>query len=58
MTVQELIDQLKQLDPNRNVWTIYDSFFAFEPNFLSIADESVVRRTDGVKVGDYYDEFG
>lgn len=60
MTVQELIDQLKCLDPDRNVWIIYDSFIEFEPNFLEIADEEMADRSGSwdVKPGDYIQEVG
>lgn len=60
MTVQELIDQLKCLDPNRNVWIIYDSFIDYEPNFIAIADEKLAGRRGswGVKPGDYVQEVG
>ena len=60
MTVQELIDQLKCLDPNRNVWIIYDSFIDYEPNFIAIADEKLAGRRGSwdVKPGDYVLEVG
>ncbi len=60
MTVQELIDQLKCLDPNRNVWIIYDSFANFEPDFFAIADEQLAGRRGSwdVKTGDYIMEVG
>lgn len=60
MTVQELIDQLKSLDPGKNIWIIYDLFIEFEPNFLAIADEKLADRRGGwdVKPGDYIQEVG
>ena len=60
MTVQELIDQLKTLDPDKNIWIIYDSFIEFEPNFLAIADEKLADRHGSwdVKPGDYIQEVG
>lgn len=60
MTVQELIDQLKSLDPDKNIWIIYDSFIEFEPNFLAIADEKLADRRGSwdVKPGDYIQEVG
>ena len=60
MTVQELIDQLKSLDPGKNIWIIYDSFIEYEPDFLSVADEELAGRNRiwGVKPGDYVQEVG
>ncbi len=60
MTVQELIDQLKRLDPNRNIWIIYDSFIEYEPDILSVADEKLADRRGSwdVKPGDYIMEVG
>lgn len=60
MTVQELIDQLKSLDPDKNIWIIYDSFIEYEPDFLSVADEKLAGRNRiwGVKPGDYIQEVG
>ena len=61
MKVRELIEQLQQLDPERNVWIFYDfPCAAFEPHFGGIADELDVRYFGdrGVALGDYYDEVG
>ena len=60
MTVQELIGQLKRLDPDKNIWIIYDSFIEYEPDFLSVADEKLASRNRiwGVKPGDYIQEVG
>lgn len=61
MKVRELIEQLQQLDPERNVWIFYDTpCAALEPHFGGIADEEHVGYFGdrGVAVGDYYDEVG
>ena len=60
MKVRELIEHLKTLDPERNVWVVYDSFVFYQPDFSDVAsgvDEQVGRRA-GVQKGDYIMEVG
>lgn len=39
MKVRELIEHLQTLDPERNVWVIYDTYMAYEPDFSEIITE-------------------
>lgn len=39
MKVRELIEHLQALDPERNVWVIYDTYMAYEPDFSEIITE-------------------
>ena len=39
MKVKELIQLLRQFDPERNVWVIYDSFEAFPASFAPMSKE-------------------
>lgn len=60
MKVRELIEHLKTLDPERNVWVVYDTFAYYQPDFSDVAtrvDEQVGRRA-GVQKGDYIMEVG
>ena len=63
MTVRELIEQLQTLDPERNVWIIYDTFMAYEPNFsetITEVDAMYFSRncTAQMQKGDYKMEVG
>lgn len=61
MTIKELIEHLQDLDPDRNVWVIYDTFFAYKPDFSETMDEAdclcIDNRRD-LKKGDYKMEVG
>lgn len=55
MTVREFIEHLQTLDPDKNIWVIYDSTYFWSPR-VEVADE-YDEHTDGkgnkVKAGDY-----
>ena len=59
MTVRELIEHLQTLDPERNVWVIYDSFMTYEPDFsATITEEEAMYLDSRVSEGDYKMEVG
>ena len=56
MKVKEFIRQLEQLDPDKNIWTIYDSFSVSEPEIEVVTDENCTLEwlaDKGLREGDY-----
>jgi hypothetical protein len=56
MKVKEFIRQLEQLDQEKNIWTIYDSFSVSEPEIEVVTDENCPLEylsDKGLKEGDY-----
>lgn len=60
MKVRELIEHLKTLDPERNVWVVYDTFMYYQPDFSDVAGSADAQfgRRAGVQEGDYKMEVG
>ena len=59
MTVRELSEYLKQFDPEREIWVIYDGYAAFEPDFRpATGDQATTWHGDGVHPGDLIMEVG
>lgn len=60
MKVRELIEHLQTLDPERNVWVVYDTFMFYQPDFSDVADRDDAQfgRKVGVQEGDYKMEVG
>ena len=61
MKVKELIEKLKELDPEKNIWVFYDyPCSCDEPDFSCQAGAEAARffKEDGCKVGDYYHNAG
>lgn len=57
MTVKELIEKLKELDQEREIWIFYDyPYAALEPRIDGEVDEEQAARfaSKGVVEGDYY----
>ena len=57
MKVKELIEELSKLDPERNIWIIYDGYYPMEPDVDSyVLEEDVDRYKEydkDVEIGDY-----
>lgn len=53
MKVKELIAQLQEFDQERDIWILYDSYAAIEPEFYETAVEE-----DKIKPGDYICDVG
>jgi hypothetical protein len=56
MKVKEFIRQLEQLDQEKNIWTIYDSFSISEPEIEVVTDENCALEyfsDQGLRDGDY-----
>lgn len=51
MKVKEFIQQLQQLDQEKDIWIVYDTFAAWEPE-VEVIDEDH-NNADAGKVGDY-----
>jgi len=61
MTVKELIEQLQELEQDRNIWIFYDyPYAAIEPEITDQASKDAARIFDveGVKEGDYFIPVG
>lgn len=55
MTVKELIENLKELDQEREIWIFYDyPYAAIEPIIDGEADEEQAARFSRVVEGDYF----
>ena len=60
MTVKDFIKELQELDPDRNIYILYDGCIAFEPTIggtFDAEDESYHKEhrvTPALKEGDYY----
>lgn len=52
MKVKELIAELQKLDQERDIWVLYDTFFAQVPEF-EVAKELDETSDGRVKTGDY-----
>ena len=52
MKVKELIAELQKLDQERDIWVLYDTFFAQVPEF-EVAKERDETSDGRVKAGDY-----
>ena len=52
MKVKELIEQLQQLDENKDIWVLYDCYAAQEPSFEPVKSY-YVETVDELKEGDY-----
>lgn len=57
MKVKELIKELNKLDPERNIWIIYDGYYPMEPDIDSYVSEEDVDRykehNKDVEISDY-----
>lgn len=57
MKVKELIKELNKLDPERNIWIIYDAYYPIEPDVDSyVLEEDVDRYKEynkDVEISDY-----
>ena len=57
MKVKDYIEQLQQLDPERDIWVIYDSFSAFTPEVEVVSEDTgafeYINKRNGVHIGDY-----
>ena len=57
MKVKELIKELNKLDPERNIWIIYDGFYPMEPDINSYVSEEDVDRykeyDENIEIDDY-----
>lgn len=57
MKVKELIKELNKLDPERNIWIIYDGYYPMEPDIDSYVSEEDIDRykeyDKDVEVSDY-----
>jgi hypothetical protein len=57
MKVKELIKELNKLDPERNIWIIYDGFYPMEPDIDSYVSEEDVDRykeyDENIEIDDY-----
>ena len=61
MTIRELIEHLKTLDQNRNIYLQYDTFLWYEmyPEYIEKVGESVeYSDLNGVSPDDYKIEMG
>ena len=59
MKVKEFIEYLQTLDPDKDIYVVYDSFLVFDPE-VSIADEDweLDDKTFKYRKGDYLIEVG
>lgn len=55
MKVKDYIDKLKELDPDKDIWVLYDGVAILSPMPSSEADEELVseHRNEGLNKGDY-----
>lgn len=57
MKVKELIEELNKLDPERNIWIIYDGYCPMEPDVDSYVSEEDVDRykeyNENIEIDDY-----
>ena len=57
MKVKELIKDLSRLDPERNIWIIYDGYYPMEPDIDSYVLEEDINRykeyNKDVEIDDY-----
>lgn len=59
MTVRELSEYLKQFDPDREVWVIYDTIAAYPADFMPATDaQATAYHSEGVHPGDLIMEVG
>lgn len=61
MIVRDLIEKLKTLDPDKNIWVQYDTYFWYAFEIEGTVNEEkmeLVSRNKDVKTGDYYFEVG
>lgn len=59
MKIQELIDYLRQFDPEREVWVTYDGIAAYEPDFRpATGAQATAWHSEGVHPGDLIMEVG
>lgn len=56
MKVKELISILNTFEQESDIWVIYDSFFAQEPDFKRATEKQCENCMDEVKTGDYIHE--
>lgn len=56
MKVKELISILNTFEQESDIWVIYDSFFAQEPDFIRATERQCENCMDEVKTGDYIHE--
>lgn len=56
MKVKELIAELQQLNPEANIWVLYDSFFAYPPDFEEATEHMVTTSGGKIQLGDYVHE--
>ena len=52
MKVKELIEQLQQLNPEKDIWVVYDCIYPKIPSFDELEEDDIMWK-DGAKVGDY-----
>lgn len=52
MKVKELIEQLKQLNPEKDIWVIYDGIYPQYPSFTELKEDDIMF-TKNAKAGDY-----
>ena len=54
-TVRQFIEELQKLDPDRNIWVLYDFPYATFAPEVSVVDqeEAEVVKEEGVEPGDY-----
>ena len=53
MKVRELIEKLKKLDPEKNIWVCYDGYAWDEPDFTEEVVDPIPDNNE-VQLGDYY----
>lgn len=61
MIVRDLIEKLKTLDPDKNIWVQYDTYFWHEFEIEGTVNEEkkgLASRNKDVETGDYYFEVG
>lgn len=59
MKIRELVEYLRQFDPEKEVWVIYESWVAYPAEFTPAdADAATKFNSDGVHQGDLIMEVG
>lgn len=53
MKVKEFIEQLQQLDQEKDIWLIYDTYMVWEPEVEVIKETDSFGKDKGAEVGDY-----
>ncbi len=57
MKVKDFIDQLLELDPEKEIFVLYDTYALLEPTIIKVGKDSAYHNEDKtLNEGDYYIE--